>query len=90
MSPNRKRFDRSEIPAPVQAQVEAKLAEAAMLLDSDPDAFSRLLNESQQIVQLEAARQAALYPDNPPNEFCKHALIRGYLIPNAAGLSKAT
>lgn len=76
-------FDIENIPPEIRRQLNALRESAADVSRMDPEAFDRLMMEHYKILEVEKERQKKIYPANPPNEKCHHALINGTLVFNA-------
>lgn len=78
-------FNIENIPPEVREQLNALRQSAAEVAKKDPEAFDRLMMEHYKILEIEKERQKTIYPANPPNEKCHHALINGVLFYKTAG-----
>ena len=68
-------FNFENIPPEVRRQLNALRKSAAEVAKKDPEAFDRLMIEHYKILEIEKDRQKTIYPANPPNAKCHHALI---------------
>lgn len=79
-------FNIESISPEVRKRLDAIRESAAEVAKKDPESFDKLMMEEIRILQLEQERQNEIYPPNPPNTRCHHALINGVLFSNEAGL----
>jgi hypothetical protein len=79
-------FNVENIPPEVKKQLDALRESASEVARKDPEAFDNLMMEQIRILELEKERQKVLYPANPPNKKCHHALLKGMLFSIPAGL----
>jgi hypothetical protein len=78
-------FDANEIPEEVRSDMENVLRQAMEVRESDPTLYDTLLAEYFRLARAESLRQANLYPGDPPNASCNHAILKGVLVSNESG-----
>lgn len=78
-------FDPNEIPEAVQMEMEDVLRRAMDARESDSELYENLLTQYFTLGQAESIRQSNLYPGDPPNASCNHAIVKGVLLSNESG-----
>ena len=82
----RRFFDENEIPEETQELLNAIEERASRVARHDSKAFWQIMAEHRDIIRREVERQRNLYPVDPPNKECDHALLNGLLLSNESGL----